>query len=626
MNGQFLGMLGSMGGAVAALHIAATCLAVQSDPQEGNLNRINRVKPSATAARIGTGVLWEETWDKAAEKSRTTGKPIFWYIATIPGTFMDRKTEIDRYMLAGPFSWPATLERLNRDFVPVRCGPSPEQIEAFGLKPYKFVEPGFLIIGADHAVKLRVDHLTTLHPLWLDHLIGSAAESTPESATKPEPSRAELVVAWRRFSSGEFDLALDLSADRDRADPLSLERLLLAGMAEFRRGDHESAKAYWRRAAAAQPDAPLAWKAAAEAEGFGPFVRGFEVFADLPEAAYRAGLESIGSAAPEKTYAEADLWNRGVDFLLGMQAASGGYFDSDYDFGGFDSLPNVHVAVTSLVGLALCDACERVEPSRQPRVREALARAAEFVADEQNINVRDKDEILWAQAYRVRLLARLVKAKWGDTHRYQTALDRAVKGLERIQLDTGGWYHEYANPFVTATALTALHNAQTAGASIDTEKVARGLASLAGDRAADGAYPYQSARQVRRKSSSIAASAGRIPVGDMALWQWGKLTDAQLTQAARTALEHHPSLDAAYKYDNHTSTMGYGGFFFWYDMHARSELIARIGDPAERRELQDRQRGLILKLPEIDGCFVDSHELGRCYGTAMALLSLAQLE
>jgi hypothetical protein len=27
-----------------------------------------------------------------------------------------------------------------------------------------------------------------------------------------------------------------------------------------------------------------------------------------------------------------------------------------------------------------------------------------------------------------------------------------------------------------------------------------------------------------------------------------------------------------------------------------------------------------MELPEFDGCFVDSHELGRCYGTAMALL------
>jgi hypothetical protein len=34
----------------------------------------------------------------------------------------------------------------------------------------------------------------------------------------------------------------------------------------------------------------------------------------------------------------------------------------------------------------------------------------------------------------------------------------------------------------------------------------------------------------------------------------------------------------------------------------------------------------MLRLPELDGCFVDSHELGRCYGTAMALLSFSVLD
>jgi hypothetical protein len=80
------------------------------------------------------------------------------------------------------------------------------------------------------------------------------------------------------------------------------------------------------------------------------------------------------------------------------------------------------------------------------------------------------------------------------------------------------------------------------------------------------------------------------------------------------------------KYDNHTSTYAYGGFFFWYDMQARSESIALIADANKQQELAKQQRDLILGLPEVDGCFIDSHELGRCYGTAMALLSLNTLE
>jgi len=54
--------------------------------------------------------------------------------------------------------------------------------------------------------------------------------------------------------------------------------------------------------------------------------------------------------------------------------------------------------------------------------------------------------------------------------------------------------------------------------------------------------------------------------------------------------------------------------------------IHLIADKTAKKALAVKQRELILALPEIDGCFVDSHELGRCYGTAMALLSLSLLD
>ena len=53
------------------------------------------------------------------------------------------------------------------------------------------------------------------------------------------------------------------------------------------------------------------------------------------------------------------------------------------------------------------------------------------------------------------------------------------------------------------------------------------------------------------------------------------------------------------------------------------EAIGKIKDEALRKKMAKQQRDIIMALPEIDGCFVDSHELGRVYGTAMALLSLA---
>ena len=96
----------------------------------------------------------------------------------------------------------------------------------------------------------------------------------------------------------------------------------------------------------------------------------------------------------------------------------------------------------------------------------------------------------------------------------------------------------------------------------------------------------------------------------------------ELVAAVKNSLDNHKHLAVAYKYDNHTSNMAYGGFFFWYDMRGRSEAIRAISDETIQMEFRRMQQTLVRKLPEIDGCFIDSHELGRCYGTAMALLSM----
>ena len=117
-----------------------------------------------------------------------------------------------------------------------------------------------------------------------------------------------------------------------------------------------------------------------------------------------------------------------------------------------------------------------------------------------------------------------------------------------------------------------------------------------------------------------------MPLCDLGLHYWGVLNQPDVEAAVLQSLDQHSHLNSALKYDDHTSNMAYGGFFFWYDMRARSEAISIIKDAKKRVAYAKRQRDLILALPEVDGCFVDSHELGRCYGTAMALMSLSYLD
>jgi hypothetical protein len=604
---------------VFALAISANVMAFQDKTDGENSTEKARVKPNELSKKAGSAILWERKYADALAKSKETGKPIFWYVPSVPGTFMDRKVEVDRYMLAGPFSWPAIVKLINQNCIPLKAVPTKALSEQFKLKVYDFVEPGFLVVQPDEQIKLSANRMTTLHPQWIFQTLANALGNRS---------------TWTEYSGSKIDFTASLqnpSSDSEIAKMVasdSMDAKLIAGMLVFRAGRHAEAQKIWREASLAHPDHPLAWKASCEAQGYGPFCRGFEVHTELPASAYKIpNVMNITSAAAPKAFTEAELWQRSVDYLLGMQREDGGFFDSDYDFGGADSMPNVYTAITSLVGLALIEAERKSSDlEKNKEIRAAIERIIAYVSNDANVNLNDRDEILWAQAYRVRFLAAVQKQAGNDA--ILSALQRSVKQLENLQLSTGGWYHEYANSFVSATALTALFDASLVGAKVDSNKVNSGLKRLASQRFANGAYPY-AVRPENGKNegtaNELSGGGGRISICELARRRWGQVNDADFEAAVTKSLELHNLLAKALKYDNHTSTFAYGGFFFWYDMQARSEAIGLVADEESRKKLAASQRELILNLPEIDGCFVDSHELGRCYGTAMGLLSLSVL-
>ena len=54
------------------------------------------------AAKCGTEIPWVTNLEEAVKQSKTTGKPILWWVDGIKGSPMDRKLVIRKYMLAGP--------------------------------------------------------------------------------------------------------------------------------------------------------------------------------------------------------------------------------------------------------------------------------------------------------------------------------------------------------------------------------------------------------------------------------------------------------------------------------------------------------------------------------------------
>ncbi len=581
-----------------------------------NSTRKIRPAPSEAAAKTGSAVQWRANLQEATEESARDGKPLFWYVPTVPGSPMDRKRELDRYMLAGPFSWPETVQLINAHFVPVKAAPKADVAKERGLVRGKFIEPGFLVLAADGSETLRCDRITTHAPdWWRARLLQSLGDKVVEVAPSPF---AGALAAYGGDDLGAAAAQLGALATSDEVEVATQARFLL-GVVLRRQRQFAAGEQAWDQLIAKAPTHMLAFKVAAEREGHGPFLRAFEDFRPLPSAALTDATH--GSQAPAAAYTRADLLARSVRFLLEQQNEDGMYRDSWYDFGGTDSLPNVHMAVTSLVGWALVEARAHVPEAMRAGVDAALARIEVCARDERRIAEQDRDEIAWAHAYRLRMLCRWMQDGDEVRSRLFGKAGDLVAALANLQEDSGAWFHEYPNPFVIATVLLSLHAAKQHGLAVPEDVAQRGAEALLRCRAQSGAFPYGFARKPPTNVNIIGA-AGRMPLCELALLRWGKSDQKKLGLALQTAFEHHDVLAAVRKYDDHADQHAYGGFFFWYDMRARSEAIAALTDDKLRAEYQKLQDDLVLALPEIDGCFVDSHELGRCYGTAMALLCL----
>jgi hypothetical protein len=587
-----------------------------------NSTRKIRSAPGELAAKAGTGVAWRDSVEDALAESAKTGKPVFWYVPSVRRSPMDRKPEIDRYMMGGPFSWSATIVLLNQHFVPVREVASGAPAERYGLKRGAFIEPGYLVLEGDGQQLVKAQQLTTFYPAaFLAPLLRVAKQPQPDFVFGAVPT--ELASAVRAGKWGDVVAATG-------AESGPAERWLY-GAALFRLGRRERAVDAWRALAERHAEHPLAWKAALEAENHGPFVHGFEVYTDVPEASLsRAPGE--GTRAPDGVYDEEQLWLRGMRFLVGAADEDGVYRDSTYDFGGTDGLPNVHAAVTCLVGEAMLAASERslageleTGPGLAARMERQLEKMRENAVRSDWLALSDRDEIVWARAYALRFLQAWQRRRSGDADQVAPGIRRGVAALIALQPETGVWFHEYGNPFAIATALQALHGARAAGVEVPQENIDKGVKALAFNRNEQGAFSYGQTRPGRKPRASLEAAAGRMPLCELALYLFGASDQARLLAAVESGERFHGLLAEVRKYDDHANRYGYGGFFFWFDMLGRAEAIAELADDGRRRELAGALHARVISLPEVDGCFVDSHELGRCYGTALALLCLDTL-
>ncbi len=569
-----------------------TALAVTAPAQ--NSGKKIRTQPSELAARAGSAVEWRTDLKSALAEAKEEKKPVFWYVPTIHRSPMDRKKEIDRYMMAGPFSWPRSADLLNEHFIPVRMPASSAECETYGLKQLVFIEPGWIVFDKKGEEIGREHQITTFHPArFLAPLAKLMKTENPAADNQPGNADDPATAGW------------------------------LTGVTHWISQREEEARAEWTALTEEHPDHPLAWKAAMELEGHGPFVHAFETYAELSAKALEPSAD--GTTSPPGVYSEQDLWDRSVAFLLATQRSHGGWEDSTYDFGGTDGLPNVFVAISSICTIGLLEHSARLdEPDAD--VEAALERALGYISDEAKINREDTDEQFFAHAYLARALTRWIELRPGDKEKVTPTLERATADLIATQGKSGAWAHEYSNPFVTSDALIALAEAKRVGVVPEDlpQAVERGVASLLLCRTTEGAYSYGQPRRGKVRAS-MEGSVGRTPRGELAITLWSPKESIGLKKAVAISFDNEEHLLPAQKYDDHTSSYNYGGFFFYYDLLARTEAIAALPKGAARKRSATDQHKQLMSLPEFDGVFMDSHEIGRCYGTGMALWCLATL-
>lgn len=612
---------------LSLLALATAFVGICAPVSGQNSTKKIRTRPTELAAKAGSAVPWRRDVDTALAEAKKTGKPVFWYVPSVRRSRMDRKPEIDRYMMGGPFSWPSTIELLKEHFIPVKqIGGGDDLSKELQLAHGKFIEPGYVVLDGDGKVRLRVDQITTFHPQWFEAPLRRVVKQPIERF----PCSAAVAEHWQAYRSGAdrfaFVQIVPMKAGEAVAAGIRPEFFWLTGVRHFRSGQRKEAERVWKYLADNYPRSPWAWKAALEIEGHGPFVHGFEVYGALDDKVVNSDPHD-GTRAPVGTFTEQQLWQHSVAFLAGTHDDDGVYRDSTYDFGGTDGLPNVHAAVTCLAGEALLAAMTRagkgeLELSKPlvQKVETLLLKMRENAMQSDWLALSDRDEIIWARAYALRFLRAWQLHRSNDKEAVAPGVRRGVAALIALQPETGAWFHEYGNPFAIATALQALHGAKAQGFDVPQDNLDKGLKALAFNRTGEGAFSYGQTRPGRKPRANLKGAAGRMPLCELGLYLFGASSQEKLLAAVEAGDRHHKLLAAVRKYDDHADRLGYGGFFFWFDMLGRAEAIAELKDDAKRKQLAAAQHKLIMDLPEFDGCFVDSHELGRCYGTAMALL------
>ncbi|HEU4338760.1 MAG TPA: hypothetical protein VFS19_01715 [Planctomycetota bacterium] len=630
------------------------------------------LKDNNQGGRLGkTEVDLEDLWSDVKAKAKESGKPILWYIPKVEGQHMYRGAILDHYMNVAVWTDEAIVDLVTRRFVSLRAACAKELKEQLDKDltdedkkvRFRLVEPAIVLLDADGRELHRMQRIRTFNADFIAAALRAALDKNdpnapPDSATGEDLMRGgwfgaaakklandPLRLAELRRREGKHDEALKLCDDAAKkgaaASDVATVRgrtLLSAGkiadakaelqkstapeavyylaLAERLSGRDDAANEIWSKLVEKSPETRWGWRASANStlhkdnKAYGPAAVGFE---DVLWCA--ASASGATTTRWERKPADAqDIARRAVAWLLGAQSASGGWTDSRYAYWPNPEIqPNVHMAVTGMAAAALLQ-WRDVDPAG---VDAALAKAEKYLLDDARL-ARGKNEESYAEAYRLLYLAckNETLKDGGAKKKVEAAMNRIVGRLAAIQDQAGFWAHEYPNPFVSASVLQVLQRARRAGATVEESIFSRGSNALKKTRDDKGRQGYGA----DRAGSSDSDSSGRNAMCEAALLE-DKATERKNFETAMDLFWTHLERREAVRVCDFHSDGQLAGFFFFNNFYHTTEALDLLEGKARD---EGRGRGLahLARIPEIDGSFIDSHEMGKSYGTAAALLSL----
>jgi hypothetical protein len=236
---------------------------------------------------------------------------------------------------------------------------------------------------------------------------------------------------------------------------------------------------------------------------------------------------------------------------------------------------------------------------------------------------RGKNEDVYADAYRLLYLADRHQGASEESRRrgLRLAMRGIVKDAELRQKTDGFWAHEYGNAFCTAAMVQGLMAARDCGVAIPAAVLDGARKALNAARFDDGSFSYGGAARGDPRGDGLKNASTRMPMCESALHSLGASDADRVGHAFDTFRKFYDRIEGVRRTDFHSDGQ-IAGFMFFHALYHTSNAIRAL--PADRHaEHHEHLLTHVQQYPEMDGTFMDSHEVGRSYGTAMALLVIA---